>query len=180
MPDTFESNWANTTDVVRQHYGKRTLTTRYGVVTSHNNILQVANYVFSWDDLPSAGEGELEFVIPAYSTPIRAYLEVVEAFAGSDSATASTDFIIVGLQQADGTEIDNDGLIKVGALTEIDARGDVVDHTATGDSGGAPALIGTSIGANDGQLVVQVDDGSLTAGVGRIIVEYLPESVDNK
>lgn len=174
---SYESNWANTTDVVRNHYGVRKISNRFGGPDATKGFIRTVNFVFDYDDLPEASEGGLEYVIPAYSTILRAYLEVLEAFDGTDSATASTDFVIVGLQEPDGTEIDNDGIIKVGALTEINARGNVVDHTNTGDSTGSPALIGVSTGANDGQVVVQVNDGSLTAGQGRLVVEYLPEGV---
>jgi len=117
---------------------------------------KVAEYVFSYDDLPAPVDstGTRQLIIPANSGIRGVELKVSEAFTGATSLSA-------GLQQADGTEIDNDGLIA--AETTL---------TAGSYSVGAGALVGASTGAADGQVVVTLA-GTATAGVATITVDYL-------
>ena len=117
---------------------------------------KVASYVFSFDDLPAPEDstGTRQLIIPASSGIRKAELKVSEAFTGATSLSA-------GLQQADGTEIDNNGLIA--SETSL-AAGDY--------SVGSGALIGASSGAADGQVVVTLA-GTATAGVAELQIDFL-------
>jgi hypothetical protein len=127
-----------------------------------------AEYILEYDKLPSAEAGnEMQAIIPAHAKLISATLQVLEGAAGSDGS-ATNDYLSIGLAKfSDAAVIDADGLIKVAALTDIDAKGEIQD--------GAGALVGTTIGADDAVLTATLDGSStMTAGKFKVIVEYQP------
>jgi hypothetical protein len=149
---------------VFQSYGVRTTNGKYGSQQgTKNGVIKSAIWDFVFNDLPSAGTSAIHAVIPAGATIISTRLLVDVAFA----STSGTTTLTVGLQQANGTEIDNDGLIQAAQATDtaIETVGNVIT--------GAGALIGKTIGANNGELVVTPSVADLTAGKGRIVVEYV-------
>jgi len=154
---------SNTGLGVLNHYGPRETNGKYGAASKGTGIVKRAQWEFSYDDLPDAATDGLGFVIPAGASIVSATLYVDAAF----TSTSTTTDLTVGLQQANGTEIDNDGLIEADEATQtaIGTEGNVVT--------GAGALIGKSIGANNGELVVTPSVDDLTAGKARIVVEYV-------
>ena len=118
----------------------------------------VANY---------AGDSvELEYVFDVAAGPGPSTTDNSILTIPSGSAIESCDVFVVstvsggvnfslGLQQADGTEIDNDGLAAAVTAT-------------TGYVAGAGALIGAAIAAG-GQLVL---GGTRTAGALKVVVTY--------
>ena len=123
--------------------------------------VRTIEHYFKYDNLPAAS-ANLPVAIPAYSQIVEARLETRVAFAGGTSYN-------IGLQTTAGVEIDNDGLFAATPLASINAKGKWVV--------GAGALIGAGIGANGGQLVAAAT-GTFTAGEARLIVRYIPASVD--
>ena len=154
---------SNTGLGVLNHYGPRETNGKYGAASKGTGIVKRAQWDFSYDDLPDAATDGLGFVIPAGASIVSAVLYVDQAF----TSTSTTTDLTVGLQQANGTEIDNDGLIEADEATQtaIGTEGNVVT--------GAGALIGKSVGANNGELVVTPSVDDLTAGKARIVVEYV-------
>jgi hypothetical protein len=149
---------------VFQSYGVRATNGKYGSQQStKNGVVKSAIWDFDYNDLPSAGTSTLHAVIPAGATIVSARLYVDVAF----TSTSTTTDLLIGLQQANGTEIDNDGLIAAAEATQtaIGTAGNVVT--------GAGALIGKTIGANAGELVVAPSTADLLTGAGRVVVEYV-------
>ena len=152
------------------HFGGRGLDAKYGRPQSRVGHDVELVYEFDYNDLPTASDvNEMIHTIPEGSHITEATFTVLEAFAGTDGSDTGS-FMTIGLQEGDGTEIDNDGLVVVGALTSIDAEHDLVV--------GSGALVGTAI-PEKGQVVVTLDgDSTLTAGKGKIFIKYrAPEAV---
>lgn len=151
------------------NYGTRETNGKYGGKTGNRGLVKEASWTFDYDDLPDAAANSLGVSLPAYAKVLSARLEILTGFT---STSATTD-LTVGLQQSDGTEIDNDGLITAAQATQttIATRGNVIN----GASGTPGALVGTSIGAAAGELVVTPSVDDLTAGKARVIVEYVLE-----
>lgn len=161
---------ADTLRGVLKHYGVRSTNQKYGgVVGKDAGIKKTAVWTFDYNDLPDADAYDLGLVIPAYAKILSAKLEILTAF----TSTSTTTDLSVGLQQSNGTEIDNDGLITAAQATQttIATRGNFID----GASGTPGALIGASIGATEGELVVSSSAADLLTGQGRVIVEYILE-----
>jgi hypothetical protein len=148
---------------VSQHYGVRETNGKYGAASKGTGIVKRAQYDFSYDDLPDAATDGLGHVFPAGAIIKSAVMYVDQAW----TSTSGTTDLLVGLQQADGTEIDNDGLFDGTEATQtaIGTEGNVVD--------GAGALVGKTVGANAGELVVAGSVDDLTAGKARVVVEYV-------
>jgi hypothetical protein len=70
--------------------------------------------------------------------------------------------LTIGLYQANGTVIDADGLVAATITATLTANKVVT---------GAGALVGTTIGANAGQLVAATT-GTYTAGTARVVVKF--------
>lgn len=151
---------------VLNHYGTRSTNLKYGAQMSSGDVIRKAIWDFSYNDLPDAATNSMGFVIPANATIVSAKLIVDAAF----TSTSTTTDLTVGLQKADGTEIDDDGLISAAEATQtaIGTAGNVVT--------GAGALVGKVIGSNDGELVVTPTANDLLTGAGRVIVEYVYNS----
>jgi len=149
---------------VANYYGVRTTNGKFGGQQStKNGIIKSAVWDFDYNDLPSQGSNGLQLSIPANATIVSAKLYVDVAF----TSTSTTTDLDVGLYQAGGTVIDADGLITVSEATQtaIGTAGNVVT--------GAGALVGKTIGAAAGELKVTPSVDDLTAGAGRIVVEYI-------
>jgi hypothetical protein len=149
---------------VAQHYGVRTTNGKFGGQQStKNGIIKSAVWDFDYNDLPAQGSNGLQLSIPANATIVSAKLYVDVAF----TSTSTTTDLDVGLYQAGGTVIDADGLITVAEATQtaIGTAGNVVT--------GAGALVGKTIGAAAGELKVTPSVDDLTAGAGRIVVEWV-------
>lgn len=144
----------------RQHYGPYEVEDKYGAVTRVAGVVKQIVQPISYGDLPAATEDDaIAPVIPANSFIVSARVYEETAF----NSTSGTTTVDVGLQETDGTEIDNDGLV-VG----ITADGSGADWTV-----GAGALVGATIGANPGQVVVTPSVSDLIAGKAYAIVEYI-------
>lgn len=151
-----------------QHFGPRKTTGRYGAKSINTTgRRETARWVFNYDSLPDADSHNLDLVIPANSTIISAKLNIITAF----TSTSTTTDLTVGLQKSDGTEIDNDGLITAAQATQTTIA--VANSVIDGASGTPGALIGTTIGTSDGELVVTSTAADLLTGRAEMIVEYL-------
>ena len=149
---------------VANHYGTRTTRNKYGGQESTKmGVVKSAEWNFTFDDLPAALNSNLPQVIPANASIVSATLYIDEAF----TSTSGTTDLTVGLEQKDGTDIDVDGLVTALEATDtaIGTAGNVVK--------GEGALVGTSIGANPGQLIVDKSVDDLTAGKARCVVEFV-------
>lgn len=151
---------------VTKNYGTRETQGKYGARVCEDALIKTAIWTFDYDDLPDAGSTNQEQVIPANSTIVSARMRIVTAF----TSTSGTTDIDVGLQQSDGTEIDNNGLITASEATQttIGTAGNLIT--------GAGALIGVTIGSAAGELTVAPNVDDLTAGRAEVIVEYMVPS----
>lgn len=194
----------NTVTAVQTHYGPRKTDKSFGMEHMGRGEVRMLSYVLDLDDvisgapatsnvLISAATHNMNASIPAYAKVLSARVEVIEAISTTGGSAASSASITVGLEQADGTDIDLDGLLDAtdGALTI--ASNDIAQPRGSYRQGGSAALVpdyGTaatpgetvSIGANAGELyaLLAIDDVTgMTdiAGKIRILVEYLPEGV---
>lgn len=153
---------------VTSHFGPRKTEGRYGGKSLDvTGKMQVARWIFNYDSLPDADTHGLDVIIPANSTIVSAKLNIITAF----TSTSTTTDLTVGLQQADGTEIDNDGLITAAQATQTTIA--VANSIIDGASGTPAALIGKTIGANAGELVVTPTVADLLTGRAEMVVEYL-------
>lgn len=145
----------------RQTFGPQDVEHVKPAVYNHEGPIVTIVQPVVYDDLPAADtQDNLTLKIPANSFIVSARLYVTTDF-DSTSGTTPIDF---GLQQDDGTEIDNDGFV-------VDL---VADGSNAGWAVGAGALVGASIGSVDGQIVVTEGVGDLEAGEGFLLVEYIP------
>lgn len=156
---------AASTRGVTVHYGPRSTNMKYGSVNDSDGVIKEAVYTFTYDQLPNYGSGNMEFSIPAYAKIISSRFEVLTAF----TSTSTTTDLDVGFYTSAGVAIDADGLHTAAQLTQtaIATRGNFYL--------GAGALIGTSIGANAGELVVTPTVADLLTGKARIVVQYMLE-----
>lgn len=167
---TFETNsWpanGGTAGGVSNNYGPRTTDGRFGGSENSGNIIRRALWDFNFDGLPVGSTSGLGFVIPANSTIVSARLYIDTAF----TSTSTTTTLLIGLEQADGTDIDVDGLVAA-------AQGSAA-AIAVADSNivGAGALVGKTIGAAAGELIVAGSANDLLTGHARLVVEYVLNS----
>lgn len=147
---------------VANHYGVRTTNQKFGGEGS-DDLIKTAAWTFSYNDLPAGGTNKLHYSIPAYAKILDVYLEIITGF----TSTSTTTDLTVGLEQADGTDIDLDGLVTAANATQttIASVGLIV---------GSGALVGASIGAAAGELVVTPSVADLLTGEARLVVKYLP------
>ena len=155
---------------VLSSYGVRTTNQKYGGHID-DDVIKTAQWTFNYNDLPAGATNNLGLSIPANSTILSAKMQIITAF----TSTSTTTDLLVGLEQADGTDIDLDGLITAAQATQTTIA--VVDSIIDGASGTPGALIGTTIGAAAGELIVTSSAADLTAGKARLIVTYLTRGV---
>jgi hypothetical protein len=141
---------------VASHYGVRTSNNSLGGQEStKEGIVKSAEWSFSYDNLSTTLNSNLAQTIPANASIVEATLYVDDAWVGGTNLT-------IGLYQADGTVIDADGLVAATVTATLTANKVVT---------GAGALVGTTIGANAGQLVAATT-GTYTAGTARVVVKF--------
>lgn len=189
----YESNWASTTDVVRNHYGPRKVDSHFGGEVTTSGLEKTKSYTFDLADiiagapttsnvLVNPATGEMESLIPAYSKVVSAKVEVIGAITTLGGTAATAASLQVGLDKySDGTAIDADGLIDAtdGALT-ITAN-DIVEPRGSVLVGSNAALVpNVSIGADDAQVYAVLVIDNITAmtsitGKVRVLVEYVDE-----
>ena len=152
---------------VLAHYGPRTTTKKFGGSYTGYGATKVAEWIFDATDLPSAGTTNMQLSIPANSRILSAKFEVITAFT---STSEQTD-LLVGLEQSDGTDIDLDGFLTAVNLDQT------VIQVVGGVTEGTGALVGKTIGAAAGELIVTSSVADLLTGRGRLIVEYIKAGV---
>jgi len=148
---------------VVRHFGPRVTTDgRMTEVHKHGDAVEL-QVTFDAEDLPIGGSTtDLTLPsVPADSIIESAEIETLTVFTTSDAAALN-----VGLEQADGTEIDDNGIDAAVAVTAIDRVGERVVCDG--------ALIGTSIGSAVGQLKVYETTGTFTAGRARLTLRIKP------
>jgi hypothetical protein len=150
---------------VLNHYGPRETTKKYGGEYGTKNSVKTVEWEFTYDDLPGESTSALEYSIPANARIISAKFIVDAAW----TSTSGTTDLEVGLNDKDGNAIDADGLLTAVNLADSGIE-DAADVGSVIDGSGA--LVGASIGATAGELVVAPNVDDLTAGAGRVIVEY--------
>lgn len=110
-------------------------------------------------DTDTAAVAGDEAYVPAGAIIKDAYFVVDTAFTSGGSAVLD-----LGLKQAAGTNIDDDGIDAAIALTAIDADDDVIVCDG--------ALIGTRL-ANDSYVMATYDTAAFTAGAGKLVIKYI-------
>ena len=151
---------------VLNSYGPRVTNGKFGAYHTTDGLLQTAMWDFAYNDLPAGSTSKLSFSIPANSTIVSAKLYVDSAFTSTSGLTDLT----VGLEQADGTDIDVDGLVTAAQATEVTLA--VADSVIVG----AGALVGKTVGAAAGELVIIPSTADLLTGTGRVVVEFVKNS----
>jgi hypothetical protein len=148
---------------VRNHYGPKLIgeSEQFGGQVSTGGFLKQAVWEFDYNNLPVNFDGEMEAEIPNGASILNAQIEVVSAMTGTSGT------LTVGLEQADGTVIDVDGIDAAVAQAAL-----IADAIIECDG----ALIGTQINA-DAQLLVTTG-GTVTGGRFRVIIEYRQGDVD--
>lgn len=169
---------------VRNHYGPRLMTEAQegGGQQSLGGHVKVAEWVFSYDNLPTpATEGAMTTYIPQGAWIVSAKIHAVTGFVGGTGYD-------IGLQQNDATEIDDNGLwdaLVVAELATINEWSAAEQHDGT-DSGKLVNGLKLADGdvansyvalAADGYLVV-VANGTFTAGVAKLMIEYIEPDFD--
>lgn len=148
-------------------YGPRQTEEKFGASYRSTTAVQMCEWIFDYDDLPVGGAGNLEKSIPANARIISARFEVIAAF----TSTSTTSDLLIGLEQGDGTDIDVDGLLSATDLTQT-----VIANVGSLTTGSG-ALVGDTIGAAAGELIVAPSVDDLLTGRARVIVEYIEAGV---
>lgn len=123
------------------------------------HVFEIADATALGDTDTAAVSGDAAF-IPAGAIVKDAYLVVDTAFTSAFLAAV----LDLGLKQADGTNIDDDGIDAAIALSAIDADGDVIACDG--------ALVGTRL-ANDSYVMATYDTAAFTAGAAKLVVKYV-------
>lgn len=147
-------------------YGPRVTNGKFGAYHDTSGLVQKAVWDFVYSDLPAGGTSKLQFSIPANSTIVSAKLYIDTAFTSTSTLTDLT----VGLEQADGTDIDLDGLITA---VDADQTAIAIENSVITGSG---ALVGKTIGTVAGELVITPSTADLLTGAGRVVVEFVLNS----
>lgn len=122
------------------------------------HVFDIADATELGDTDTAAVAGDAAF-IPAGAIVKDAYFVVDTAFTSGGAAVLD-----LGLKEADGTNIDDDGIDAAVALGVIDADDDVV--VADG------ALVGTRL-AKDSYVMATYDTAAYTAGAGKLVIKYV-------
>lgn len=141
---------------VLNHYGPRTTDEKFGGVNGRGKVKTVVTK-FSYNDLPTPGADNaiISAYVPTGAQVINAYIKATTTFVGGTSYD-------IGLQESDGTEIDNDGLFDALTLAEANAGAMAADNTFVQQ--------GLELAA-DGYVVVAAT-GTFTAGAAELVIEY--------
>ena len=147
-----------------QHYGPRDANDSLDNSVSTMGLTQQRELYFDFEQanagIPviNADTDAGTLVIPANSIVTNAYLEVSTAFTSGGSATLE-----LGVETTAGGTVDANGLdtLAVAALTALSW------HVLDG------AIVGATVGTADVQISIDDAVAVFTAGVGRLIVEYI-------
>lgn len=142
---------------VQVHYGARTADSKFGGIYGTKDGITQKVYTYSALDTPAADDNHLIVDVPAYSTILRVFTEVVEEVTLGGDRTGATVKAVVGDYDS-GAE----------ALSAVTRGGFVVESTAT-NSGSDDAELVITLAATGGS------SGDITGGKLRTIVEYIPE-----
>lgn len=147
-----------TSGSARNHYGPKLISEaeQFGGQDSTSGLHKRAIWEFDYDNLPVNSAGAMEALVPAYAHIMNAQIEVISAMTGTSGT------LTVGLEEADGTLIDVDGIDVAVAQAALAANA-VIECDG--------ALIGTSLGNQAGQLLVSTG-GSVTGGRFRVVIEF--------
>jgi hypothetical protein len=140
------------------------LSNKYGGEKSSTGLIKEVEYIFDWNDLPTAPGTvnlDMEYIYPKGSTILESIIQVITAMTGTSGT------MTIGLERADGTDMDVDGFHTAAQLVQASL-------TAGNSLKGTGALIGTTSDATyDGRLIV-INGGTVTGGKYRLVVRYLP------
>ena len=161
----FESNWANTSDVVRNHYNAREVDDKFGGDPKTEGVIRQTEWTFSYDDLPVSGLGQMEKLIPDNSWIKDCYIETIEAFVGGTSYD-------IDLVTTAGGAIGSgeDKLFDLLATAEVNVVGEWRSSRTHGGTNSANALDIAVVSPAQLQVVAT---GTFTAGKARMIIEYM-------
>lgn len=145
------------------------LEVRFGrdrVTQVHNGVTSAEEKVFVYDmqdatelgDADTAAAAGDEGFIPAGAIIKDAYFVVDTAFTSGGSAVLD-----IGLKEADGTAIDDDGIDAAVAVAGLTA-----DAVVIADG----ALVGTRL-SEDAYVSMTYDTAAFTAGAGKLVVKYI-------
>ena len=149
---------ANTGTNATAHYGPRDVDHKFGGNTSDGSGNGTAVWVFDYDDLPVNGTNNMWAEIPANAYITEATIRVLTAMDGTSGT------LTIGLEEADGTVIDVDGIDAAVAQAALTLGAVIVCDGALAD--------GTStIGSAAGQLLVTTG-GTVTAGRFEVTINY--------
>jgi hypothetical protein len=154
---------ADATRKVANHYGPRDVDTKYpGAVTNRAGV-STLTLTFDYNDLPSASFPDIQAQIPKGATIVAARFDVLTAF----TSTSTTTDLQVGIADADGgsTLTDVDAIFTAANLTQT-----VIG--AAGITSGSGASVGGTAMAEAVCITVTPNVDDLTAGRGRIEVDY--------
>ena len=152
---SFESN-TGTNSVA--HYGPREIDQKFGGALTGRDGVNRAVWVFDYDDLPTNGTNDMNAVIPEGAYITDAQIRVQTAMAG----TVGT--LTVGLEEADGTVIDVDGIDVAVAQAALIANAVIACDGA---------LVGGAVKVTaPGQLLVTTG-GTVTAGRFEVSISYI-------
>ena len=154
---------ADAVRLVNSHYGPRPVEEKYGGNYTSKDQKKIATWIFDATDLPAGGTTNSELSIPANATIVSAAFEVITAFV----STSTTTDLLIGLEQADGTDIDLDGFVTAAQATQTAI---LIEGSRIVGSG---ALVGFTIGSAAGELSVTSSAADLLSGKGRVVVEYV-------
>lgn len=142
------------------HYGARAIEDVLPAQYTTAQGKEVQEIVFSFDDLPVSG---LDAAIQRIAGDARISEATVTVLS---AMTGTTGTLTIGLEEEDGTVIDADGIDAAIAQAALVAGARIVCDGA---------LIGTTIGAAAGQVVITTG-GTVTGGKFVLRVEYEPEN----
>ena len=108
-------------------------------------------------DTDTAASGATDAFIPSGAVIINAFFVVDTAFTSGGSAVLD-----LGLKQADGTNIDDDGIDAAVAVASLTANAVITSDGAD---------VGTRLTA-DAYPMATYDTAAFTAGAGRLVIEY--------
>ena len=145
---------------VLAHYGPRSTDEHYGGEAAGGGKLKHAVFKFSYDNLPVNNDDGLTYTIPQGVMIKNVYVKATTDFASGTSYD-------IGLEEADGTVIDLDGLFDALTLAEINVGDDALSHGGT--NSGVLLNLETTAPA---QLIV-VETGTFTAGEAELVIEYI-------
>lgn len=163
MAQNFEGNWANTSDTVRKQYNERVVDEKFGGQVTTSGRTKQVSWKFSYDDLPVNGPGKMEAFVPKGAFITNAWINVLTAMTG----TVGT--LTIGLEEADGTVIDVDGIDVAVAQAALVLNTWIICDGALVNTAG-------NLITGDGQLLVSTG-GTVTAGKFEVIIEYIDPSI---